>query len=76
MIRVLSNLPAARVIVPSPAVARCAAIVTMSAGTIYDEALAGWRRIDLPIRGLRNVTKIERVFINFEPHGRLALDPS
>lgn len=53
---------------------RCATIVTMSAGTAYDEALAGWRRFDLPVRGLMNITKIERVFVNFEPPGRLALD--
>ena len=47
--------------------AKAAVILTMAAGTLYDDRLRGWRRLALPVRGLRNVTKEETIFLNFDP---------
>lgn len=44
-------------------------ILSMSAHPLYDVALAdaGWWSRDIPVRDLRNATKIERIHCNFRP---------
>lgn len=46
---------------------RCAVLMTMAEGTLYDAALAGWTVTRLPVRGLRNTVKDELIFMNYDP---------
>lgn len=47
--------------------AKAAVILTMNPGTIYSEILSDWNVLELPVRGLRNTTKTELIFTNFQP---------
>jgi DNA adenine methylase len=42
------------------------AVLTMNPGTVYDDVLSDWRRRELPVRGLRNTTKNEVIYMNFD----------
>lgn len=46
---------------------RAAVILTMAEGTIYDEVLADWRQAEIAVRGMKNTTNAERVFMNYDP---------
>jgi DNA adenine methylase len=47
---------------------KCRIILTMNPGTAYDQlAEHGWTATQLPVKGLRNATKTELIWTNFEP---------
>lgn len=47
--------------------ARSRVILSMAPGTVYDEVLADWTQRTVPVRGMRNTVKDERLFFNYEP---------
>lgn len=47
--------------------ADCKVIMTMAKGTLYDNVLKDWVKLDLPVKGMRRSIKSETIFTNFEP---------
>lgn len=46
---------------------KCAVLLTMAPGTVYDQALEDWHVTPLMVRGLRHAVKEERIFTNYDP---------
>lgn len=44
--------------------AKCAVLLTMNPGTVYEDILCDWRRIELKVRGANNKVKTELLLIN------------
>jgi DNA adenine methylase len=44
--------------------ARCTVILTMNPGTVYEEILSSWHRVELPVRGATNQVKTELLLTN------------